>query len=37
LRTVYPSGLRVKQLRPHNCGIEAWRDGIRESRGHQVY
>jgi len=31
------SGLRVKELRQHNAGIEAWRDGIRESRGLQVY
>ena len=31
------SGLRVKELRPHNHLIEAWRDGVRESRGLQVY
>jgi len=31
------SGLRVKQLRQHNRGSEAWRDGLRESRGLQVY
>lgn len=30
------SGLRVKQLRRHNL-CEAWRDGLREARGLQVY
>jgi arylsulfatase A-like enzyme len=31
------SGLRIKQLRQHNLRSEAWRDGIREARGLQVY
>jgi hypothetical protein len=31
------SGLRVKQLRRHNNGAEAWRDGLREARGLQIY
>lgn len=31
------SGLRVKELARHNNWNEAWRDGIRESRGLQVY
>ncbi len=39
------SGLKVKELPRHNCtqrpgqkaSAEAWRDGIRESRGMQVY
>jgi hypothetical protein len=31
------SGLRVKQLRQHNERSEAWRDGLREARGLQVY
>lgn len=31
------TGLRVKELRQRNPGIEAWRDGIRESRGLQIY
>ncbi|MBW3624409.1 MAG: sulfatase-like hydrolase/transferase [Armatimonadetes bacterium] len=31
------SGLRVKELRPHSAGSEAWRDGLREARGLQVY
>jgi choline-sulfatase len=31
------SGLRVKELRRHNGQAEAWRDGLRERRGLQVY
>jgi len=31
------SGLHVKQLRQHNAKSEAWRDGLREARGLQVY
>jgi arylsulfatase A-like enzyme len=31
------SGLRVKQLPQHNTSSEAWRDGLREQRGLQVY
>ncbi len=31
------SGLRVKQLPRHNARSEAWRDGLREARGLQVY
>jgi arylsulfatase A-like enzyme len=31
------SGLRVKDLRQHNASSEAWRDGLRERRGLQVY
>lgn len=31
------SGLRVKELRQHNKEAEAWRDGLREARGLQVY
>ena len=31
------SGLRVKELPPHNDGAEAWRDGLREAKGLQVY
>lgn len=31
------SGLTVKQLRRHNTVHEAWRDGLREQRGLQVY
>ena len=31
------SGLRVKELPRHNAGAEAWRDGLREARGLQVY
>jgi arylsulfatase A-like enzyme len=31
------SGLRVKELRQHNGSSEAWRDGLREARGLQVY
>jgi arylsulfatase A-like enzyme len=31
------SGLRVKNLRQHNERSEAWRDGLRERRGLQVY
>lgn len=31
------SGLRVKQLRQHNARSEAWRDGLREARGLQIY
>lgn len=31
------SGLRVKQLRQHNERAEAWRDGMREARGLQIY
>ena len=30
------SGLRVKELPAHNRN-EAWRDGLREARGLQVY
>ena len=30
------SGLRVKELPSHNFK-EAWRDGLREARGLQVY
>lgn len=30
-------GLRVKELRQHSRKSEAWRDGIRESRGMQIY
>jgi arylsulfatase A-like enzyme len=31
------SGLHVKDLRQHNASSEAWRDGLRERRGLQVY
>ncbi len=31
------SGLRVKELHRHNVAAEAWRDGLREARGLQVY
>jgi arylsulfatase A-like enzyme len=31
------SGLRVKELPRHNSRYEAWRDGLRESQGLQVY
>jgi choline-sulfatase len=31
------TGLAVKALPQHNASSEAWRDGIRESRGLQVY
>ena len=31
------SGLGVKQWRRHNAGAEAWRDGLREARGLQIY
>lgn len=31
------SGLRIKSLRQHNERSEAWRDGLREARGLQVY
>ncbi|MCC7407806.1 MAG: DUF4976 domain-containing protein, partial [Phycisphaeraceae bacterium] len=31
------SGLRVKELPRHNDGSEAWRDGLREAAGLQVY
>jgi arylsulfatase A-like enzyme len=30
-------GLRVKELRRHSRKSEAWRDGIREARGLQIY
>jgi choline-sulfatase len=33
----YKSGLRVKELCQHNRRSEAWRDGIREARGLQIY
>ena len=31
------SGLRVKLLPRHNASYEAWRDGLREERGLQIY
>ncbi|MGN6675827.1 MAG: sulfatase family protein [Thermomicrobiales bacterium] len=31
------SGLRVKELPQHNRNAEAWRDGLREASGLQVY
>ncbi len=31
------SGLRVKQQPAHNGRSEAWRDGVREARGLQIY